>query len=148
MAKRRNVYDVISLSNSTIEKKKRRKNHDRKQKGKRVEKRCREILEADGYFVVESRGSRGPVDLVAIATKRVQPIELLDERLQKVVYRWPSGRKQDWSFTRLIQVKNNQGVRTHAIHKLRALKETLVGPVSVEAWRLKDYARTPDILFF
>jgi Holliday junction resolvase-like predicted endonuclease len=35
-------------------------------KGYRAEKKVRRILEQAGYHVVESRGSHGPVDLVAL----------------------------------------------------------------------------------
>ena len=41
------------------------------QKGYRKEKLAREFLEGMGYFVVESRGSRGPIDLIAIPTRCV-----------------------------------------------------------------------------
>jgi Holliday junction resolvase len=37
----------------------------RYRKGYRAEKKVRRILEESGYSVVESRGSHGPVDLVA-----------------------------------------------------------------------------------
>jgi len=41
-------------------------------KGARYERRAREELEAKGYYVMRSAGSRGPADLIAVKVLYVQ----------------------------------------------------------------------------
>jgi Holliday junction resolvase len=45
-------------------------------RGTYYEKRCRSILEAAGYLVIESRGSHGPFDLVAVSPRGVRLIQV------------------------------------------------------------------------
>lgn len=62
-------------------------------KGYATEKRAREALEGMGYFVVESRGSHGPIDLVAIPLRRVS--EATDGLIRLVQVKYGSGLKAD-----------------------------------------------------
>jgi Holliday junction resolvase len=88
-------------------------------KGARSEKKTRVWLEAQGYWVIEARGSHGAVDLVAINPDRVL----------------------------LIQVKSGRalGPKEHrlAVDALLAIPIPTIG----ERWLLSwpKYARTPTV---
>lgn len=88
-----------------------------KQKGSRGELRCIRILEAAGYCCTKAGGSLGVFDVIALGPKDI----------------------------RAIQVKC--GARPWLSPAEREAIELIVVPpnVSKELWKLRDYARTPDI---
>lgn len=96
------------------------------QRGYRGEKRARELLESWGYFVVESRGSRGPIDLVAVPTR-------------------PVARATDGKI-RLIQVKTGESRERVDRGRLRSLGKKLEeSRVLIEYWWFPPWQTQPLI---
>lgn len=103
------------LSGSDRIAKRKRTNYER---GKETEKRIRGLLEDDGYYVVESRGSHGAVDIVAIGHGRLVLIQSKRTEAERVT---PSMYRDD-------------------LEKLRDLREKHELPpnTSLELWVWRD----------
>jgi Holliday junction resolvase len=84
-------------------------------KGRRVEWKTRDALEAQGYAVVRAAGSHGVFDLVAIGPKDV----------------------------RLLQVKANRWPGSDEMEKLRSFRCPAI--VSREVWRWDDRMPGPKV---
>ncbi len=93
-------------------------------KGYRGEKRAREFLEGEGYYVVESRGSHGTFDLVAV------PFAAVSRATDGLV--------------RLIQVKTGEPPRKGDRGRLRTMARKFdAGRVLCELWWFPDYQTKP-----
>lgn len=88
-----------------------------KAKGSRAELRCIRILEAAGYCCTKAGGSLGVFDIIALGPAQV----------------------------RCIQVKAGKRPWLSPLER-EAIELVRVPPtVTKELWKLRDYARTPDI---
>lgn len=85
-------------------------------KGRAKEHKVRDLLRAEGYFVMRSAGSFGPVDLIAIPTKSCKGLKVV----------------------RLIQVKprNITGADRRELEDLRTELDVLT--CSIEGWVVED----------
>lgn len=88
-------------------------------KGARLERRTKKRLEDDGYLVIRSAGSHGPVDLVCF--KGVEPV-------------------------RLVQVKANFS-EVAAMKELKRIRKLFheYAPIDVEVWSYYDGCPEPHI---
>ena len=95
-------------------------------KGRRLEYRASDHLEALGYFVLRSAGSHSPVDLVALSTASLNG--------------------STGAHIRLIQVKANCNPTAVERTELRQLRRRLRGlPITFEFWRYNDRDHAPHI---
>lgn len=95
-------------------------------KGYRAEKKAREFLEGQGYYVLESRGSHGAFDLVAVPLRAVS--------------------KATDGLVRLVQVKSGERPRPADRGKVRSMAAKFeAGRVLCELWWFPDYQTQPLI---
>ena len=89
-------------------------------KGRRKEYQLREVIEAEGYYMVRSAASKGHFDLIALPVKTADNL-------------FPSPRK----LLRLIQVKPKK-MGKKELKDLVLFSTTLTSPGKVEVWVVED----------